>query len=60
MKSVNEARHRMSGKHINFKFENRSMPLIGALGRSPRLPEVVDCVSAGKSVLFFRHEAAGD
>jgi hypothetical protein len=31
--AANEARHRMSGNHVNLKFEHRAMPLIGALGR---------------------------
>lgn len=50
----------MSGHNIDLKTGHRRMPLIGALGRSPRLPKVLDCLSAGKSVLFFRHEAAGN
>lgn len=30
----NEARHRMSGISVNFKYQHRQMPLIGAFGRS--------------------------
>jgi len=33
---------------------------VAHFNRSPRLPKVVDCVSVDKSVLFFRHEAAGN
>ena len=33
MRPYNKSRHRMSGNNVNFKFEHRGMPLIGALQR---------------------------
>jgi len=37
MMPPNEARHRMSSNNLNLEFEDRGMPLIGALCRSAEL-----------------------